>query len=93
MSERPRQHEPESYWSNLVGEHLVLHRLDEQDKKLDLLVEHLTGNGDPSKGLIVRVNNVERDVGMAKFLATSSVGAVFAGLGAWVWTKIGGGPS
>ena len=90
MSERYRERE-DPHGNNPVGETLILHRLGEQDKKLDLLVEHLTGNGDPSKGLIVRVNNVERDVGFAKWLATGSVGSVLAAAGTWVWTRMSGG--
>lgn len=94
--------------SNPVGEGLILHRMDEQDKKLDVLVELLTGNGDPSKGLVVRVDRIEAharacqdlpervqtvegQMGLVKWLSGTSVTAVLGAMGTWAWTKMTGG--
>lgn len=80
-----------AHGSNPVGEGLILHRMDEQDKKLDTLVELMTGNGDPSKGLVVRVSGLEKDVGYAKFWSGTSVVAVIGAAATWAWSKMTGG--
>lgn len=93
--------------NNPVGEHIILHRMGEQDKKLDTLVELLTGNGDPSKGLVVRVDRIEahahacRDLpervqtvegqmGLVKWLSGTSLTAVIGGIVTWVGSKLTG---
>lgn len=40
---------------------VIIDRQHSHDRKLDNVVEILTGNGDPNKGVIVRLDRVEQD--------------------------------
>lgn len=51
--------------TNPVGEHIILHRMGEQDKLLTKIVKLLDGNGDPSNGMVVRLDRIESHVRQA----------------------------
>ena len=69
-----------------------LDRIEAQGKltaaKVDRIDEVVTGNGNPSKGLIVRVDRLEQWRKFLVFIVTTAfVGGVSA---VWSWVKFGG---
>jgi hypothetical protein len=49
-----------------------------------LILKLLNGNGDPSKGLIVRVDRLEQDHQRQRWLSKSAIGACITGIIAMV---------
>ncbi len=85
--------EPKPEPDNFVDA-VILHRLNEQDAKLDRILRILDGNGEPGNGLVVRINNVERDIGFARWVSVSAFGAVIVAFVGWVWSQVNkGGPT
>jgi hypothetical protein len=59
---------------------LILQRLDSMGNDVKLVRELLTGNGEPSKGLIVRVDRLEQSESRRNWLATTAIGAAITAL-------------
>lgn len=77
----------------------VLNEVRAMRRDVVLVKEHLTGNGEPEKGLNFRVPALEREVEGIKNNNASAWGwikatgtAALLALGGWVWTKIVGNP-
>ena len=54
-------------------------QLDRVEKKVDKIHAYLAGNGDPSKGLIVRVDRLEGKQRFRGFVEKTALGAVVVG--------------
>lgn len=58
--------------------------------KLDLLTELLTGNGEPSKGLVVRVDRLEQSEERQRWWVGTAVGSAAAAVFAGAWSVLTG---
>lgn len=63
-------------------------------KKRDDVLEHLmawkTGGDDPSKGMMVRMDRIERAHKSVGTVAWSAITGAAGALGIWIWTQIVG---
>lgn len=66
---------------------VVCNKLDSLQDSLDTLTQIMTGNGDPSKGLIVRVDRLEQSANIARKVFWILFGALItpASIGGFIW--------
>ena len=74
----------------------MYHTLEDVRRMVEKMDRHLMGGSEPSRGLVVRVDSVERDISKAQKSISRVVWAflltLVAGFGAWVVDRLKGTP-
>lgn len=65
----------------------ILYAVEQTQKDVAELTAIVCGSGDPSKGLVVRIDRIEQSAGLARKIFWVVVGALVtpASLGAFLW--------
>jgi len=64
----------------------ILQEIERLRKDIGVIGEHITGNGEPSKGLIVKVDRLEQAHESRKWWAQTAAGAAIASMVASAWS-------
>lgn len=64
----------------------ILHEIERLRKDICVIGEHITGNGEPSKGLIVKVDRLEQAHESRKWWTQTAAGAALASLVTSAWS-------
>jgi len=66
----------------------IMSEISHLRREIGVIGDHITGNGDPSRGLIVKVDRLEQSHESRKWLAQTAVGAAFTSIIASAWSLL-----
>lgn len=72
----------------VITREVIAEKLDQIAEKIDKIDTILTGNGDPSKGLIVRMDRLEQVESRRKWQIRTLAASFAGGAISWIWKQM-----